>query len=380
MAERIKILVDAHFVTAGYQGTQTFLAGLYNAMHLHHPDAELFFATTDAEALKELFPFADDRHIFIIRKRRPSILRLKMDISLLLKKHVFDFAHFQYAAPAQRGNYCTVVTTHDILFNDFPGQFSRLYRHSRNLLFARSIRRACIKTTVSGYSKKRICSHYGIREEDISVLPNAVAENFGNNIEPEAARQLIKDKYGLENFILYVSRIEPRKNHLLLLQKYLQLELWKRQIPLVFVGKKSITVPAFEKLLQSLTPMQRSHIHLLSELDSIELEAMYKSCRLFVYPSVAEGFGIPPLEAAVCGAPVLCSSATAMEDFSFFQPYMFDPADDAAFEIQLENMLARPPAKIFLEQTAVAVRTAYSWSHTAAVFYQLLKEKGGAGK
>jgi glycosyltransferase involved in cell wall biosynthesis len=380
MAEAIKILVDAHFVTAGYQGTQTFLAGLYNAMQRQYPDVGLYFATSNAVALKTVFPFADEQHIFVIKKRKPSLLRLRQDIPALLKKHAFDFAHFQYVAPAIKTACCMVVTTHDILFNDYPTQFSRFYRSSRNLLFGRSIRRACIKTTVSAYSQKRISKHYGIDENNISVLPNAVADNFGHNIEPEKAAALVNSRFGLKNFILYVSRIEPRKNHHLLLQKYLQLSLWKDGIALVFLGKKSIEVPAFEKLLQSLSAEQRSYIHFLSDVDVFLLEALYKSCRLFVYPSAAEGFGIPPLEAAVCGAPVLCSSATAMEDFTFFHPHVFNPADEAAFEAQLKTILASPPSAALLDETARAVRARYTWNTTAAVFYRILKERGGSGR
>lgn len=377
MAATVKILIDAHFVTAGYQGTHSFLTGLYNAVHQRHPGAELFFAASDMAAVKENFPFADDRHILLIKKRKPAILRLWFDIPALLKKQSFDFAHFQYIAPLGKSNCCTIVTTHDILFNDYPRQFSWVYRISRNFLFKRSIRRAGIKTTVSGYSKMRISQLYGIHEAGITVLPNAVNDNSGNSTGADDARLWVKNKYGIENYILYVSRIEPRKNQLLLLKKYLQLSLWKEHIPLVFAGKKSIAVPAFEKLLRALTPVQRSQVHFLGELKPAELDALYRSCRLFVYPSAAEGFGIPPLEAAVCGVPVLCSSATAMQDFTFFQPYMFNPADDAAFELQLKNMLVSPPDAAFLAQTANAVRAKYSWDKTADIFFGLLKEKGG---
>jgi glycosyltransferase involved in cell wall biosynthesis len=377
MEATIKILIDAHVVTAGYQGTHTFLTGLYNAMYQRHPTAVLFFVTTDKEGLKKNFPFADDEHIFVIPRRRPAILRLWFDIPRLLKKHAFDFAHFQYISPRKTSNCRTIVTTHDILFNDYPAQFSWFYRSSRNLLFKRSICRADIKTTVSQYSRQRISSYYGISEADIMVLPNAVAGYSENDMSKAEARLFVKKQYGIENFILYVSRIEPRKNHLLLLTAYLRLALWKKGIPLVFVGKKSIAVPAVEKLLRTLTPVQRSHIYFFDELSNTELAALYKSCRLFVYPSVAEGFGIPPLEAAVCHAPVLCSSATAMQQFEFFMPYMFDPADGAAFETQLANMLASPPTADFLMQTANVVEDMYNWNRTADAFFRLLKEKGG---
>src|SRR5471030_2917322 len=88
------------------------------------------------------------------------------------------------------------------------------------------------------------------------------------------------------------------------------------------------------------------------QMDHENLQAFYAACKLFVYPSKAEGFGIPPLEAAICKVPVLCSSATAMSQFDFFNPYMFDPNNEAEFELKLSRILEHPPSENFLKKTA----------------------------
>jgi glycosyltransferase involved in cell wall biosynthesis len=146
------------------------------------------------------------------------------------------------------------------------------------------------------------------------------------------------------------------------------------------VGTESIAVPALNRLLKSLSAEQRKYIHFLNNINTDALKELYKHCRLFVYPSAAEGFGIPPLEAAAYKVPVLCSNTTAMQDFTFFEPYMFNPADEAGFAAQLKAMLSSPPSAEFLLRTEAAMREKYSWKKTSEIFYRLLKEKGGAGK
>jgi glycosyltransferase involved in cell wall biosynthesis len=376
--KEIKILVDAHVLTAGYQGTQTFIIGLYSALRRVGIEVRVFFATTDPVKVHVAFPFAENKNIIVFKKRKPAILRYWFDFPALLKKEHFDFVHFQYISPLAKHGSRFIVTTHDILFNDYPKQFSWWYRISRNLLFKRSIRQADIKTTVSDFSRKCISRHYGISEKDIAVLPNAVTGRFGKPYGSGSLVIEIERQFTMKNFILYVSRIEPRKNQLLLLKTYLQLELWQQQIPLVFVGTESIAVPELNRLIESLSAEQREFIHFLKNIDMFALEELYKHCRLFVYPSAAEGFGIPPLEAAVCKVPVLCSNTTAMEDFTFFEPYRFDPADEAGFAAQLKAILASPPSAEFIAGTEAAVRDKYSWKNTAEIFYRLLKEKGGS--
>jgi glycosyltransferase involved in cell wall biosynthesis len=378
--KNIKLLVDAHPLTAGYQGTQTFIIGLYNALQKAGADVEIFFATTDPLKVEMAFRFADDKHILVLKKRKPAILRYWLDFPALLKKQHFDFVHFQYISPLVKYGSCFIVTTHDILFNDYPKQFSWWYRITRNLLFKRSIRQADIKTTVSDFSRKCISRHYGISENDLAILPNAVSERFG---KPYGSGSLVIEterQFSVENFMLYVSRIEPRKNQLLLLKTYIKLELWQQQIPLVFVGGESIAVPELNRLIKSLSAEQCKYIHFYKDINMSALAELYKHCRLFVYPSAAEGFGIPPLEAAVCKVPVLCSNTTAMQDFTFFEPYIFNPADEAGFAAQLKAMLSSPPSAEFLLRTEAIIREKYSWKNTAEIFYRLLKEKGGAGK
>ncbi|HMG83529.1 MAG TPA: glycosyltransferase family 1 protein [Ferruginibacter sp.] len=369
--KKIKIFVDAHPFDTTFQGTQTFIEGLYNVLLQNHPQLDIYFGAYHVDRIQKAFPFLAAANILQYKKRKFSFIRFLIDIPQLIKKHSFDFAHFQYVSPAPSAHCKYIVTLHDILFNDFPEEFSWMYRIKRNFIFKKSIRNAAIKTTVSSYSRDRIALHYKIPGEQLYIIPNAV--NTSTNIDKEAARLIIKEKYGIENFILYVSRVEPRKNHLLLLNKFFELELYKQNISLIFIGERSMNVPELDNKIAALTNEQQNKFYHIGQVNKTDLGLFYQSCKLFVYPSKAEGFGIPPLEAAINKAPVLCSNATAMSDFTFFDPYMFDPENDNEFNNKLKEILGATPTVSQLEMIAATITEKYSWDKTAAIFLNLLQ-------
>jgi glycosyltransferase involved in cell wall biosynthesis len=371
MEKRIKIFVDAHSFDTEFQGTQTFIHGLYSALLKDHPELDIYFGAYYTDRIQKVFPLVDASRILSYKKRRFSFLRFFVDIPALIKKHSFDYAHFQYVAPLQIIGCKYIVTVHDALFNDFPKEFTWLYRCKRNFIFKKSIRQAAIKTTVSDYSRNRIAAHYNIGEAELHVIHNGVS--IPSNYNKEKTCQYLKEKYGVENFILNVSRIEPRKNHLLLLSKYLELQLYTKNISLVFIGKRSVKVIAVEKKIASLTKEQKAFFYWIEQVDVNELPMFYQACKLFVYPSKAEGFGIPPLEAAVNKVPVLCANTTAMHDFKFFEPYTFDPNNEVDFENKLKNILTSPLSFIELEKIEQQVIQQYSWQKSAAILFNLIQ-------
>jgi glycosyltransferase involved in cell wall biosynthesis len=372
VSKKIKLFVDAHSFDTEYQGTQTFIRELYTELLDHYPEFDVYFGAFNTRRISEAFPSLKSSHI--LPYKSPGILRFLLDIPSYIRKYQFDYAHFQYMAPIQKSNCRYIVTLHDILFNDFPEDFSFFYSWSRRFLFGRSIKRADIKTTVSEYSRNRIATYYNIPPLQIHVLPNGANTSLtGFYTSKQESDQVLKRKFGIENFILYVSRVEKRKNHLLLLKKYLKLKLYERNISLVFIGKTSVKIPALLTLISEMNPEQKKFFYWFQQVGQEDLASFYTSCKVFVYPSKSEGFGMPPLEAAICKVPVLCSSATAMKSYNFFEPYTFDPEDDKEFEEKLLSIINTTPSVSFIENTAMTVKKQYSWKHTGKLFYNLIR-------
>jgi glycosyltransferase involved in cell wall biosynthesis len=336
---------------------------------VHNQGLEIFLAAQDIEGLKEHFD--SERFRFVPLTSRNRFQRLLFEFPSIIKKHGIDLAHFQYVAPPiKRCRY--IVTIHDLLFKDFPYEFPSTWRQQKELLFRRAARQADILTTVSSYSAHAIERHFGIDKKMIVMTPNAVDDEFFQDHGKDESKDYISAKYGVNDFVLYVARVEPRKNHELLISAFNELRLHERGLSLVLIGQKSIPSAMLDAAFNKLPAAVKGKIHWLEKVPPADLVHFFNAARLFVYPSKAEGFGIPPLEAAALQTPVLCSFATAMKDFDFFGEGLFDPADETTFRQKLGERLVYPPSHDELLNIAQAVREKYNWETSAERLLQAI--------
>lgn len=357
----MKLLVDAHVFDGKFQGTRTYLQGIYSCM-IKHKDIDFYFAANNVSKLKDVFGESENIHYIHINTTN-HIKRLGYVYSKIIKDNHIDYAHFQYISPLKK--YCKeIITIHDLLFLDYPQYFPLLYRLKNYLLFKRSAKRADLLLTVSEYSRSEIINHYGIDKKKIHITPNGVLP-CKIELLPD-----IKQKYNLEKYILTVSRIEPRKNQQMLLKAYVDLELWKQNYKLVIVGVKDIENKEFNELFVNL-PQNIKDAILIIQASFDELQSLYKYANLFVFPSFAEGFGIPPIEAIMAGCNVLCSNETAMSDFGFlgdnlFSPYNLDELKAKMYKILFSNRIQKSNDYIDI------VKNKYNWETISENLYQLI--------
>ena len=366
----MKIFVDGYLLNKEHQGTKTYIRELYKEFANQNPNMLIFIGCFKDPKIE--MEFAGHKNVsFINYQKSNRVLRMLFEIPKIISKNKFDFAHFQYIIPFATSKSCKyIVTVHDILFNDFKNYFSINYRLIRNLLFKFSSKKADFLLTVSSYSKERIKYHYKIYNKEIFITPNGVSEEYFKNYNKEESIKYIETKYCIKNFILYVSRIEPRKNQQGLLKAFLNIET--ENISLVFIGFKSINNYEFDALLNDLTPAQKTKIHVLQDISEEDLMFFYNAAKLFVYPSLAEGFGIPPLEAGALKTPVLCSNKTAMTDFDFFEPNLIDVDDFEIFKISLRNSISNNN-HFNLEIIQKTINEKYSWKKSSDILTTITK-------
>ncbi|MCJ7449544.1 MAG: glycosyltransferase family 4 protein [Bacteroidales bacterium] len=366
--KKTRLFIDAHVFDDPFQGSRTYLLGLYSEMIKQNTAFEFIFGAYNIENIKKEFgEHSNVRYIKYMTTNK--FLRLALNIPLVILRNKIDISHYQYIAPLIKLSK-EIVTIHDVLFLDYPELFPVLYRIKNRILFRRSARRADILLTVSDYSKARIAEHFRISKDDIVVLPDAVGEEF---FEPVGQLPDVKVKYNIDNYILYVSRIEPRKNHLMLLRAFVELELWKKGFQLVFIGEKSITTPEYENYWQSLSDDIKASVRLINGSYGNELKSFYRNCRLFVYPSIAEGFGIPPLEAVASHAPTICSKSTAMGDFKFMHDRLFDPLSIGELK---EKIIKYLHSNQNYDREIEYIKLNYNWSNVGKGFKKVLAENG----
>ena len=367
--KKIKLFVDAHCFDAEYQGTRTFVKEIYQILS-HKKDLILYLAAYDTEVLSATFPKAEN--IVILKYwNRSSIVRLAIDIPILIKRHQIDIAHFQYITPLIK-NCKQVVTIHDVLFRDYPSEFSFPFQITKRFLYKRAAKQADIVTTVSAFSKASIEKHLSPKD-NVYVVSNGVSPQFFEPYSKQEAKAFILNKFGFDKFVLYVSRIEPRKNHLTILHAFEQLKLHQKGYHLVFLGHETKQVPSLKKALRAAESSLQKKVFINGQVRDPDLLQFYRAAEVFIYPSKAEGFGIPPLEAAAVNIPVICSNTSAMEAFSFFGDTHINPLDLDVLKKKLMELTTCQPPSASLSAIAEMIKTNYSWQGSAEKMYHLIK-------
>jgi len=365
--KKIRLLVDCHYFDAFYSGVTTYIKGIYNEL-VNYDDIEVFLAATKPEKLAE--EFQDERFRFIELKNKSRLKRAFYEIPNLIHKYRIEYAHFQYIIPLfKKCKY--IVTIHDILFEDHPRYFPLTYRIPRSVLFQRSAKNADIVLTVSEYSRRQISSHHGIDYKKIIVTPNAACGKCLLNKE-------LCTKNSSDNYILYVSRLELRKNHRTLIEAFVELKLYE-QYRLVLIGRPCIKDKGLWRYIKKLNESIKQKIQFIDNVADDELKFWYRNASLFVYPSLAEGFGIPPLEAVMNGVKTICSNATALSDCDFLKDYQFNPLDKEMLKSFILKTLNGPNYPFAQLQTAI--RNKYNWSAGAKMLFEwIMKDAERCGR
>lgn len=354
MSKQIRLLVDCHVFDGTFQGTTTYLKGIYSAFILDK-NYYFFLASNDSKNLETIFG-THENVTYVDYKYSNKYLRLLFSIPSIIKTYKIDFAHFQYIVPPFKS--CRyIVTIHDILFMEFPQYFPLKYRLINRFLFKWSALKSDIILTVSSYSKNMIKDYFNI--DEVIVTPNAVDPIYFEKYDKDQVQKEILKKYGFKDYWIFISRWEPRKNHHSLLQVFVENGYFENYY-LVFVGNEAIENREFSLYYERLTIEVKSKIVILKNVEFTDLVTLLRGSDLSVYPSFAEGFGIPPLEALAAKVPSICSNVTGMSDFTFMENMRFDPNNLADIKVCIDANINATVDGLVLEE----LKKTYHWNRS----------------
>jgi glycosyltransferase involved in cell wall biosynthesis len=370
----MRFSVDAHAIGCHLTGNEVYIRNLLREFARLDEGNELI-AYISKEGVRADLP---ER----IQTRRVSMnpyKRLGVDLPQHLRRDRPDVLHVQYTGPVFSAAPL-IVSVHDVSYLEHPQYFTRFRSLQLRLTVKRTLKRAARVLTPSEFSKRAILKHYGIDEERVVVVPNAVAGQF-RPVERDVAGAAIQRKFGIRRpFVLTVGDLQPRKNHLGLLQAFedvLQAEP-HLQHDLVFVGKETWYSRELHRAVDR--SALRDRVHFTGFVEDSDLLLFYGACDLFVFPSFYEGFGLPILEAMACGRAVACSRLTAMPEVANAAGILFDPGSREEIARAMLDILLDPELRARLERLGVQRAAAFSWEKSAARTLQVYYEVAGQSR
>ncbi|WP_268797021.1 glycosyltransferase family 4 protein [Pseudomonas huanghezhanensis] len=338
------IVINARFLTQELRGVQRFAEQTCLALKQLRDD--VVFVAPHGIKMHESAKALDVQCI----GRNSGHLWEQLDLPLYLKRNASPLLiSLCSTAPLLYGNQ--IATHHDITYVRHPQSYTRSFRLLYRTMTPIMLTRIKTLLTVSNFSRGEISQFYRYPEKKIVVVPNAVSAAF----QPGA-----QVKNG-PHYLLAVSSPSAHKNFNRMIQAFLMLRDHDH-LELRIVGAASEIFA--DESLQSLASRD-PRIRFLGRLSDTELIAQYQGAKAFVFPSLYEGFGIPPLEAQACGCPVLAANAASIPEVLQASALYFDPLDVSHIAAAMERILSDLTLRRSLRRRGLNNVARFSWEDSA---------------
>lgn len=300
----------------------------------------------------------DEKKYFSYRYLSDAVFGLRTRFQKFHLYHETDHVPMPFQGP-------TVLTVHDLSFVHYPETHPKARLWYLDKFFYPRLNWVSHFITVSVAIQKEIMEYLSIPQSRITVTPLGVSNQF----RPYSGGDLnyFLGKYGLisQSFFLYVGAIEPRKNLSLLLRAYAALpSSLRKKNPLVLVGGSGWLMEELDEQIQKL--QIDSTILKLGYVPTGDLPALYSGAVALIYPSLYEGFGLPPLEAMACGTPVITSNAPALQEVAGNAAIQVDPYDVEGLTEAIHLVISSPEIRESMKRKGLERAKCFSWRKTAA--------------
>jgi glycosyltransferase involved in cell wall biosynthesis len=347
------LVVNARFLTQPVTGVQRYAIEL--SIRLKQLDNTIIFVCPQNVIHYDIFEKLDAK----ITGTKTGHLWEQIDLLCYLKKQNNPLLiNLCNTAPIVYKN--KIITIHDIAFNVYPQTYIKTFLYLYKALIPVIIKTSKHIITVSNFSKQELIRFYHIKKEKISTVYNAASELF--KYEPDLNLQN-------KNYFLAVSSLNYRKNLLALLKAFDSISEDKK-ISLYLIGDlraKSFIQVDLRKYFSN------PHIKILGRVSDSELIKYYSNAIGFLYPSLYEGFGIPPLEAQFCGCPVLVSDTSSLPEIFEDSALYCNPFSNDSIKESILKLLDEK-TKISLKIKGNKNTKRFSWEQSSVMIFNVIKK------
>ena len=372
----MRIAIDAHSVGTGLGGNESYATNLIEALAEIDSVNRYTLYVTRREAVER---FSNRWSNFSVRTTLPHtpLIRIPLTLSAELRRNPVDVLHVQFTAPPFSPGP-VVVSIHDLSFEHLPQTFKWRSRKQLRITVRRSAREAAQVIALSEHARNDIIATYRVSPEKVNVIPLAAPAHF-SPVSDEQELQRVRQTYGIEgDYILSVGAIQPRKNLSRLVAAYSRLR-WARpegKLPkLVLVGKCAWL---YDETLRTINELEVSNSAILTGyVPQADLPALYSGALCFVYPSYFEGFGLPPLEAMKCGAPVVVGDKTSLPEVVGDAGVLVDPFDVEDIASAIQKVITDSDLRAQLRVKGLERAKLFDWRETARQTLAVYRKAAG---
>lgn len=370
----MKIGIITDFVDGNLGGIGTYTHNLiqqlneideFNQYYLIHGESkDIQVYKTNEEILIKKYSFSKGSRS--IWRYFSTPLKLKSMKQLDIVHDTYEIGPLSFKMPFKR-----IITVHDLSPFLFPDTFSSSTVLLHKILFSKTLRSVDKIITVSESSKYDLVTHFNVSEDKIKVIFNGVDTKF-RPLTKDIINEFLRTYNINFHFILYVGTLEPRKNLPTLLKAYHQLKKRNINHKLVIAGKKGWK---YQEIFETIDKLNlKDDIIFTGYVPENYLPALYNAADVFVYPSIYEGFGLPPLEAMACGTPVITSNTSSLPEVVGNAGIMVDPNNidmlaTAMYEVLSDDSLMKEMAKKGLDRAKL-----FDWKGCAAETLKVYEE------
>lgn len=377
----MKIAFDALPLLGRRTGIGWCEAGQVSAMTCLHPEHQFilnYFAARHRKEKKEqLSSFIREnvrvRHAFC----SPYGYRLVSTFLPVPYKWFFgtnDLTHFfNYIVPPHTSGK-TVVTVHDMVLHAYPETVRARTRHMLQLGLQTSMQRADRIVTDSEFSKSEILKYYPETAEKLRVVPCGVDCHTFHPVTDTAERERVCERYGIAApYFLYLGTLEPRKNLTRLIEAYAAYaRSFDAPARLVLAGGKGWM---YDEIFQRVRGFGlESQVIFTEYIASSDMCALMSGALAFTFPSLYEGFGMPPLEAMACGTPVLVSDAASLPEVTGDSAVIVHAEDVPSITAGLCRLHEDTALRERLSREGLARARQFSWERSAERLFDVYQE------
>ncbi len=364
-------------------GIGTYIRNVVRTLARLDHDSEYFLIGSPAR-VTECGPLPPNFHAGELESRDDT-LKGNLDFRAIVRRLQCDVVHIPHLFWIPRGLGCPyVLTVHDLLEHMYGSNSASSFRRSLHFYMTRRVlRKAARVIAVSQFTRNEIEKLLTIPNARIEVVYNAIDERFLHGHATDADRELIAQRYQVNYpFILYAGAIRPHKNVVRIIEAFsaLKSELQKEQqfpdLKLIIIGDDLSSHPRLRRTV--VRGGVQNDVRFLGFVPIEVLRIFYDVAKVFVFPSLYEGFGLPPLEAMAHGTPVVTSNTSSLPEVAGNAALLVNPEN--VFEIQrgLQRALVDPAIRAQMKQRGYEQAQRFSWTSSVSRILEIYREVAGA--